>query len=307
MKPDLSCAIGAVNCKNPLLAASGTFGFGQEWQQHSDLSKLGGLVTKGLSLRPRFGNPPPRVCETSGGMLNSIGLEGPGLEVFLREKLPFLRQLAAASCLIVVNIYGESQEEFVALARALEQEEGIGALEMNLSCPNVDKGGMIFGADPKMTQSLVAAVREVCRLPLWVKLSPNVSDIVAVAEAARLGGADAICLINTLLGLAIDARTRRFKLGNVTGGLSGPAIKPVALRMVYQAARAIDLPIIGIGGISSAEDVAEFFLAGACAVQVGTANFSDPAAIANILRDLHGFCLEQGIDSLRSLRGAAIK
>jgi dihydroorotate dehydrogenase (NAD+) catalytic subunit len=240
-------------------------------------------------------------------MLNSIGLEGPGLEVFLREKLPFLRQLADASCLVAVNIYGESREEFVALARALDQAQGISALEMNLSCPNVDKGGVIFGADPEAVRTLVAAVREVCRLPLWVKLSPNVSDIVAIAEAARQGGADALCLINTLLGLAIDVRTRRFKLGNITGGLSGPAVKPVALRMVYQVAQAVDLPIIGVGGISSAEDVAEFFLAGACAVQVGTANFSDPAAIANILRDLHSFCLEQGVDSLRSLRGAVIK
>jgi dihydroorotate dehydrogenase (NAD+) catalytic subunit len=240
-------------------------------------------------------------------MLNSIGLEGPGLEVFLREKMPFLRQLAAAPCLVAVNIYGESQEEFVALAQALDQAPGIGALEMNLSCPNVDKGGMIFGADAQMTRALVTAVREACRLPLWVKLTPSAGDIVAVAEAARQGGADALCLINTLPGLAIDARTRRFKLGNITGGLSGPAIKPVALRIVYQVAQAVELPIIGIGGVSSAEDVVEFFLAGACAVQVGTANFSDPAAVANILRDLHCFCQEQGVDSLRSLRGAVIK
>lgn len=305
MKPDLTCTIGALSCKNPLIAASGTFGFGREWAAYTDLNSLGGLVTKGLSLHPREGNIPPRLCETTGGMLNSIGLANPGLDAFVREKLPFLQTLAGQGCVIAVNMYAESQEEFVTLAKELSGLKGIHALELNLSCPNVREGGMAFGVEPATVRRITEAVREACALPLWVKLSPNVTNIVAIAEAAAHGGADALCLINTLLGMAIDARTRTFKLGNVMGGLSGPAIKPVALRMVYQVAQKLNIPIVGLGGIVEATDVAEFFLAGASAVQIGTANFMDPNAMAYILQGLYHFCEEQGIERLCELRGLA--
>ncbi len=305
MKPDLSCKIGGLVCKNPLIAASGTFGFGQEWEAHIDLNQIGGLVTKGLSLHPREGNVPPRLVETASGMLNSIGLANPGLEAFARDKLAYLQKLADAGCLVVVNMYAESQEEFVTLAKELCALKGIHALELNLSCPNVREGGMAFGVEPDSVLRITQAVRKASGLPLWVKLSPNVTNIVAIATAAAHGGADALCLINTLLGMAIDARTRKFKLGNVMGGLSGPAIKPVALRMVYQVAQQLSIPIVGLGGICQAEDVVEFFLAGASAVQVGTANFMNPDTMPNIMRDLGEFCRREGIENMSELKGMA--
>ena len=304
MNPDLTCKIGNITCRNPLLAASGTFGFGEEWADYINLNRIGGLVTKGLSLLPRHGNPPPRVWETASGMLNAIGLANPGLDAFVEHKLPFLQNLAKNGCLVAVNLYGESQEEFVKLAQELSALPGIGALELNLSCPNVKEGGMAFGVEPDTVLHMTSLVREVTSLPLWVKLSPNVTNIAAIARAAAHGGADAVSLINTLLAMSIDARARRTRLGNNMGGLSGPAIKPVALRMVYQVSREVDIPVIGLGGISSGEDVAEFFLAGACAVQIGTANFMDPTAMNRILDEFEKFCIEQGIERLNDLCGA---
>ena len=298
---DMSTAVGPLGLKNPVLTASGTFGWGAEFAQYLDLNRLGGLVTKGLSLRPRTGNPPPRICETSCGMLNAIGLANVGLEVFLAEKMPFL---ATLGCAVVVNLYAESESEFAELAGALDGVAGIAALEVNVSCPNVKGGGLAFGLDPAAVGRVTRAVRGATRLPVWVKLTPNVSDPSPMARAAQEAGADAVSLINTLLGMAIDARARRPRLANVMGGLSGPAIKPVALRMVYQAAKAVDIPVVGLGGITSGQDVAEFLLAGASAVQVGTANFSDPAAAGRIVDELEDFCRAQGVSRVSDLVGA---
>lgn len=287
--------------KNPLLAASGTFGYGREYADYFDPALLGGLVTKGLSLEPREGNPPPRVCETAGGMLNSIGLANPGLEQFLAEELPYL---AGLDTCVVVNLYAESEEDFADLARRLDGVQGVDALELNLSCPNVSGGGMAFGVDPEAVGRLTRVVRQQTAKPLWVKLTPNVSDPRPMAAAAQAAGADAVSLINTLLGMAIDARSRRPRLGNLFGGLSGPAIKPVGLRMVYQVAREVDLPVIGMGGIQSGQDVVEYLLAGASAVQVGTAGLADPAAWPRILAELEDFCRLEGVARVEELVGA---
>ena len=301
MKPDMSVTLGRLVLANPVLAASGTFGYGAEYAGQVDLARLGGLVTKGLSLEPRQGNPPPRICETACGMLNAIGLANVGLEVFLRDKLPFL---ARAGTRVVVNLYGESLEEFGRLAAALDRAPGVDALEVNVSCPNVKEGGMAFGVDPEAVARVTGRVRDATKLPVWVKLTPNVTDPVAVASAAASAGADGLSLINTLLGMAIDARARRPRLANVMGGLSGPAIKPVGLRMVYQVSRAVDLPVIGMGGIMNGEDAAEYLLAGASAVQVGTANFSDPTACLRIAQELEEFCRQEGIAKVSELSGA---
>lgn len=302
-QPSLAVIVGRerpVRLANPVIAASGTFGYGLEYAGQLDLAQMGGLVTKGVSLKPRVGNPPPRICETAAGMLNAIGLANVGLEVFLRDKLPALIPYGVP---VVVNLYGESVEEFVALASVLDQATGVAALELNVSCPNVKEGGMAFGCTPGPVGQITAAVRAATRLPLWVKLTPNVADPVPMARAAEAAGADAVCLINTLLGVAIDAKSRRPKLGNVLGGLSGPAIKPVGLRMVWQVAKAVSIPVVGMGGIVSGEDAAEYLLAGASAVQVGTANFLDPAACIKVAQGLREFCQEQGIPDVNQLVG----
>ena len=301
MSVSMAVKVGGLALKNPVIAASGTFGYGREYAGQVDLSQLGGLVTKGISLKPREGNPPPRICETACGMLNSIGLANLGVKRFMVEKLPYLAGLDTA---VVVNLYGETYDEFAELASELEGQAGIAALEVNVSCPNVKQGGMAFGADPVAVASVTRAVRENTSLPVWVKLSPNVADPAAIAQAAAYAGADAVSLINTLLAMAINARTRRPRLGNLKGGLSGPAIKPVGLRMVFDVARAVDIPVVGMGGIVCGEDAAEYLLAGASAVQVGTANFLDPDSSPRIIKELEDFCAEQGISQVSELVGA---
>ncbi|NLB06524.1 MAG: dihydroorotate dehydrogenase, partial [Desulfobulbaceae bacterium] len=275
-------------------------GYGAEFSSLGDLHRLGAIVVKGISLAPRPGNPPPRIVETACGMLNAIGLENVGLEQFLSDKMPWLRTLRSP---IIVNILGDSIEEYAELAGALSAAPGISGLEVNISCPNVKKGGVAFGTVPEMAAAVTRAVRAASSLPLIVKLSPNVTDIVAMARAVADNGADAISLINTLIGMAIDVRTRRPRLANVIGGLSGPAIKPVALRMVWQVASAVRVPVIGIGGIGTAEDAVEFLLAGASAVQVGTANFYNPASSMEILSGLEAWLREQGESSVRAIIG----
>ncbi|HTO87224.1 MAG TPA: dihydroorotate dehydrogenase [Thermoanaerobaculia bacterium] len=284
----LEVRLGPLSLKNPILTASGTFGYGLEFSDFVDLSKLGGLCTKGLSLKPHAGNAPPRICETPAGMLNAIGLQNVGVEAFLSEKLPELRRLGAT---VIANVWGDLEEDYVTVVRALEGAEGLAAVELNISCPNVERGGMLFGNSPSLTAALVARVRAVTRRPLIVKLSPNAPDLVESARAARDSGADILSLINTLVGMSIDPHSGRPSLSFGTGGLSGPAIKPIAVRMVYQVARALPgTPLMGIGGISSLEDVLEFLAAGASAVQVGTANFKEPGISGRIVEELSAYC-----------------
>jgi dihydroorotate dehydrogenase (NAD+) catalytic subunit len=301
---DLSLAVQALGLDfaTPVLCASGTFGYGQEMAPFCPLERLGGLVTKGISLEPRHGNPAPRICETASGMLNSIGLANVGLQAFLRDKMPFLRD---GGTRVVVNFFGETMDEYVRCAEALGATAGVDALEMNISCPNVQAGGIEFGVDPQLAGKLVEKVRAACGRPLIVKLTPNVTDVVALARACVQAGAQALSLINTLRGMAIDARARRPRLARVFGGLSGPCIKPVALRMVYEVARArLGVPIIGMGGIASGEDAAEFLLAGASLVQVGSASFASPDAAVRVIDELAAFCREQGVRQVSELRGA---
>lgn len=298
---DLSVALGPLQLANPVLTASGTFGYAAEFVNLVSLAQLGGVVVKGISLAPRPGNPPPRIVETPCGMLNAIGLENVGVERFISTKMPFLR---AHGCRVIVNILGDSIEDYAALAEKLTGVDGIDALEVNISCPNVKKGGVAFGTVPEMAATVTGAVKAATDLPVIVKLSPNVTDIVAMARSVEAAGADAISLINTLIGMAIDARTRRPKLANIIGGLSGPAIKPVALRMVWQVASAVKIPVVGIGGIGTAEDAIEFLLAGATAVQVGTANFYNPAASVQIIAGIEDYLHQQGEPSVRSIIGS---
>ena len=300
MRPDLSIDFAGIKLKNPVLTASGTFGYGEEFADIIDLNKLGGIIVKGISLKPIKGNPPPRIWETPSGMLNAIGLENPGVDVFLRDKLPFLRNYDIA---VLVNIFGYSLEDYVGVAERLDGVPGVSGLEVNISCPNVKAGGIVFGTDLKAAFDLLSAVRKATRLPVIAKLSPNVTDITAFAKAARDAGCDGLSLINTLLGMAIDIRSRRPRLANCTGGLSGPAIRPVAVRMVWQAAKAVDLPIIGTGGIMTHEDALEFVLAGASAVAVGTANFVNPRATMDIIDGMEAFLKQEGIGSIRELVG----
>lgn len=299
-RPDLRVTIGGLELANPVMTASGTFGYGAEFANLTDLDQLGAMVVKGISLAPRPGNPPPRIAETACGMLNAIGLENVGLEQFIRGKMPFLRTCASK---LIVNILGDSIEEYAVLARELSAVEGVHGLEINISCPNVKKGGVAFGTVPDMAAAVTRAVKEAATLPVIVKLSPNVTDIVAMARAVEAGGADAISLINTLIGMAIDAHSRRPKLANIIGGLSGPAIKPIALRMVWQVAAAVTIPVIGIGGISSAEDAIEFLLAGATAIQIGTANFYRPNATGDILSGIEAYLNRYNEPSVRALIG----
>jgi dihydroorotate dehydrogenase (NAD+) catalytic subunit len=299
---DVSVKVGSLSLKNPVLTASGTFGFGMEFSPYGDLAALGGFVVKGLSLKPRAGNPMPRIAETPCGMLNAIGIQNPGVETFLAKVLPALPVDQTA---VVANLYGCDAGEFAELAGLLADAGGLAALEVNVSCPNVSQGGILFGQDPLMITRVTEAVKaRAGSVPVWVKLSPNVTDIAACARAAEAGGADAVTLINTLSGMAVDVRTRRPLLANVIGGLSGPAVKPVALRCVWQASRAVSIPVVGIGGISSAEDVLEFILVGASAVQVGTANFQRPDAAFAIAAELPAAMQRLGVSSLEELRGS---
>ena len=301
-KPNLSVDFAGIKLKNPVLTASGTFGYGEEYADFVDLNRLGGVIVKGISLKPIAGNPPPRIWETPSGMLNAIGLENPGVEVFLREKLPFLRQYDTA---VIVNIFGCSVDDYLAVAERLDGAEGVSGIEVNISCPNVKAGGMAFGTDVKATFELLLTVRKATRLPLIAKLSPNVTDVTDFAKAARDAGCDGLSLINTLLGMAIDVRTGKPRLANCTGGLSGPAIRPVAVRMAWQVARAVSLPIIGMGGIVTAEDALEFILAGASAVAVGTANFMNPRATLDVLDGIEAFLAEYrpGVTGIEDIRG----
>ncbi len=297
---DLSIDFAGIKFKNPVLTASGTFGYGREYAEFVDLNKLGGVIVKGVSLKPIKGNPPPRIWETPSGMLNAIGLENPGVDVFLDEKLPYLRSFDTA---VIVNVFGYSLEEYVGVVEKLDGVSGVAGLEVNISCPNVKAGGIVFGTNVKAASELLSAVRKATKLPVIAKLSPNVTDITEFAEAARDAGCDGLSLINTLLGMAIDVRCRRPRIANCTGGLSGPAIRPVAVRMVWQAARAVRLPIIGMGGIVTGEDALEFILAGATAVAVGTTNFLNPRATLEVLSGIEALMAEQGVSKLTELIG----
>ena len=297
---DLSVNIGKLKLKNPILTASGTFGYGIEFTDFFDLNRIGGFCTKGISIEPRAGNPSPRVVETASGMLNSIGLENCGSKHFLNEIMPKIKDL---KCAIIVNLYASSEEDFVRLTEILSKEERIDAFEMNLSCPNVKSGGSAFGANPEIIQRLTKAVKAATDKPVIVKLSPNVTDITQTALAAEAGGADAVSLINTLIGTAINREKRTFILGNKIGGLSGPAIKPVALRMVWQTAKTVKIPVIGIGGISSFEDVLDFLIVGAKAVQIGAYNFVDPAIAGKCAGKLEEY-LEKRKENINQLIGS---
>ena len=287
--------------KNPVMTASGTFGYGREYAPYLDIAKLGAIITKGLSLKPKTGNPGVRISETSCGMLNAIGLENIGVERFLRDELPVLQELKAV---VIVNIFGNNQDDYAALAAKLDGVSGIAGLEINISCPNVKAGGIQFGTDPQAAAKLVAAVRRETTLPLITKLSPNVTDIVTIARAVEEAGSDTLSLINTLMGMAIDLDRKKPILGNVTGGLSGPAIKPVALRMVYQVAQAVSIPIIGIGGIVNARDALEFLLAGATAIEVGTVNFINPQSAINIVDGVENYLKDHDCDRVTDFIGS---
>lgn len=302
-QPDLRVTIGGLVFKNPVLTASGTFGYGKEFAPYVNLHHLGGVVVKGISLEERRGNPPPRIVETTGGMLNAIGLENVGLKRFIAEKMPYLRGIGTR---VIVNILGDKIEEYQSLGQQLSEVEGISALEVNISCPNVKKGGVAFGTDPAMAEAVTRAVCAHSSLPVIVKLSPNVNDITKIARAVEAGGAQAISLINTLLGMAIDVKSRRPKLANIVGGLSGPAIKPIALRMVWQVAQAVKIPVIGIGGITTTEDALEFLLAGATAIEVGTANFINPRASQEIVEGLARYVTDNGLNSISEVIGGLI-
>jgi dihydroorotate dehydrogenase (NAD+) catalytic subunit len=293
--------IAGIRMKNPVMDASGTFGFGVEYQPLMDISRLGALVTKSVTLEPVCGNPPPRIWETAGGMLNSIGLQNPGLKGFLAEKLPLLQGFNLP---VIVNIAGKTLEEYVALAAALEQATGVAGLEVNISCPNVKEGGMAFGADPSSAAGVTKAVRAASSLPVIVKLSPNVTDITVIARAVEEAGASAISLINTLAGMAIDHEKRRPVLGNITGGLSGPAVKPVALYQVWRVCQAVRIPVIGMGGIMNAGDAIQFMLAGAAAVAVGAANFAQPDVMLEIIDGIEDYLVRHQISRVDQLVGA---
>ncbi len=300
---DLRVSIGSLKLQNPVMTASGTFGYAREFEPYVNLHRLGAVVVKGISLEPRNGNPPPRIVETSAGMLNAIGLENVGVERFIQEKMETLQGLNVP---VFVNILGDTLDEYRAIAARLAGVKGIAGIEVNISCPNVKKGGVAFGTVPEMAAAVTKAVKEESTVPVVVKLSPNVTDITVIARAVEDAGADAVSLINTLIGMAIDPRSKRPCLANVIGGLSGPAIKPVALRMVYQVAQAVSIPVIGIGGIETAEDIVEFMLAGATAIQIGTANFVNPRASEDAVEGLARYVAEQKLGSVRELIGGLI-
>lgn len=300
---DLKVDIGGIIWQNPITTASGTFGSGKEYGKFVDLSRLGAITTKGVAPRPWAGNPTPRTTETYGGMLNSIGLQNAGVDAFIDNDMPFLRDCGSV---VIVNVCGHSIAEYAQVAARLSETSGVDMLELNISCPNVSEGGIAFGKNWKMTEKVVAEVKRVTNLPLIVKLSPNVSDIEVIAKAAEAAGADALSMINTLLGMSIDISRKRPTLGNIFGGLSGPAIKPIALRCVYQVARCVKVPIIGMGGIMNANDAIEFIMAGATAIAVGTANFANPHATIDILEGIKEYMRENNVNSIKDIVGAAL-
>lgn len=299
-KINMSVKIGRLKLKNPIMTASGTFGYGEEYADYVDLNKLGAVVVKGLSLKPRAGNPPPRIMETPGGMLNAVGLQNIGVEAFISEKLPFLRKFDTK---VIANIYGESYDEYKKVAQKLTAAKGVHAVEVNISCPNVQKGGLSFGADAKTAAAVTRKVKEATDLPVIVKLTPNVTDITAIAVAVEKAGADALSLINTITAMSVDIFTRKPHLKNITGGLSGPAIKPVALRMVWQVLQKVSIPVIGIGGIMNAEDALAFLMLGAKAVQIGTANFINPQATMEVIGGIKRYMEMTGIKNISKIIG----
>lgn len=297
---DLAVNIGSLRLANPVIAASGTFGYGIEFAPLTDLNKLGGIVVKGLSLEPMEGAAPPRLVPTAAGMLNAVGLQNIGVRRFIAEKLPALR---AYRTQIIANIFGHSVEEYAEVARHLESADGLAAYELNISCPNVACGGAQFGSDPRMAAEVVSAVRRIAKRPLWVKLSPNVADIGLIAKAAEDAGADALTVANTYTSMSVDFRSRKSRLGNRTGGLSGPAIRPITTRMVYDASKAVKIPVIALGGVDKAEDILDYFVVGASAVQIGTASFADPRACEKIVGRLEELCISSNIPTISSLTG----
>jgi dihydroorotate dehydrogenase (NAD+) catalytic subunit len=300
---DLSVRVGSLPLKNPIIAASGTFGYGIEFAGIVDLNRLGGVVVKGLSAQPMDGAPPPRLCETPSGMLNAVGLQNVGVRTFVAEKLPALRQYGTR---VIANVFGHTIPEYVEVIRVLEDAEGLAAYELNISCPNVERGGAEFSSDPAMTASVVSASRKASKRPLWVKLAPNVGRIGEMARAAEGSGADALTVANTYPAMCIDYHTRKSRIGSTSGGLSGPAIKPITLRLVYEVSRMVQIPVIGLGGIESADDVMEYLLAGAVAVQVGTAHFIDPRASEQLITDLEKLCKSSNVNEISSLGGSFI-
>jgi dihydroorotate dehydrogenase (NAD+) catalytic subunit len=302
--PDLSVSFAGIDLKNPIIAASGTFGYGVEFADILHLDRLGGLVVKGISKEPMTGNPPPRLYETAAGMLNAIGLQNIGAQAFITEKLPALRE--KSNVVVFVNVFGYTRADYERTIKILNEGDGIAAYEINVSCPNTAHGGIVFGSDPHLLEDVVRTAKRVSSRPIIVKLSPNVTSIAKMASVAEEAGADAISLVNTFLAMAIDAETRRPRIANVTAGLSGPAIKPIALRMVYEAAHAVQIPVIGMGGITTAVDIVEFMLAGATAVQVGTASYFDPVATEKLVDELTTYCREHRIERIRDLTGGLL-
>jgi len=299
--PNLSVTIGKIKLKNPVIVSSGTFGFGEEFEDFYDLNHLGAIIPKGISLKPMVGNPPPRIFETEGGIINSIGLQNPGFQAFIKNKLPYYRNLKTH---LIINFFGKSQREYIELARRFDSVPGISGLEMNISCPNIKRGGIVFGTDPQMAYRLVQAVRKATTLTLIVKLSPNVTDIALMAKSVEEGGADAVSLVNTFRAMAINIHTRKPELGNMIGGLSGPAIKPIALRMVWEVNQAVHIPIIGMGGIMNAEDAIEFILVGASAIQIGTANLINPRTGIEVIHGIKKYLSQNKINPIQKLIGA---
>ena len=298
--PDLAINIGNIKLGNPVIVASGTFGFGEEYEDFLNLNHLGAIIPKGISLKPMVGNPPPRIFETESGILNSIGLQNPGLQDFIKNKLPRLKNIKTH---LIINFFGNTQMEYMQLARRFNEVPGISGLEMNISCPNVERGGMAFCSEPKIVYRLVHAVRKSTKLTLIVKLSPNVTDIAAIAKSAEEGGADAVSLVNTFKAMAINIRSRKPELGNIIGGLSGPAIKPIALRMVWEVSQTVNIPVIGMGGIMKAEDAIEFILAGASAVQIGTANLVNPRTGIEVIQGIRRYLIQNKIQRIQKLIG----
>jgi len=303
-KPQMEVEIAGIKLKNPVMTASGTFGYGEEFSPFIDLDKLGAMVLKGIFLKPKMGNPPPRIIETPSGMLNAIGLQSVGVEMLIREKLPYLQKYNTP---VIINISGDTIEEYVELARRLgevSKEMGIAGLEVNISCPNVKKGGMVWGTDAKATYKIINNIRKATSLPLIAKLTPNVTDIKIIAQAAEEAGADALSLINTLVGMAVDIDSRKPKLANVSGGLSGPAVKPVALWLVWQVFQTVNIPVIGIGGIIKVEDALEFIITGARAIEIGTANFVNPRVTIEIIEGIEKYLIENNIKDINELVGS---
>ena len=298
---DLTVKIGNLVLKNPVIVSSGTFGFGEEFKDFFDLNQLGAIIPKGISLEPMAGNPPPRIFETEGGLINSIGLQNPGFQEFIKNKLPYYRHLKTP---LIINFFGNTQKEYIELARRFDDVRGISGLEMNISCPNIKKGGIVFGTDPRMAYRLAHAVRKATKLTLIVKLSPNVTDIALMAKSVEEGGANAISLVNTFRAMAINIHSKKPELGNIMGGLSGPAIKPIALRMVWEVHQAVKVPIIGMGGIMNAEGAIEFILAGASAIQMGTANLINPRAGIEAIQGIKKYLTQNKIDRIQKLIGA---